>query len=466
MCQDCSDILKIDFVPGVDGINGVNAYVYIASADNSTGLNFTYPQDPTQNWIGIINSDTVLTPVVSDFSGFWRKVQGVDGTNGTNGIAGGVSFTYRFGSTAFIGNPGAGYLNLDNTVVDAATNISINKSDINGVNVIGAMQALAGVLSSNPSAIPGGIKITKADDSSKYIVYTLTNFSIIGGLFANITVSEVAASNSAPFVQGDEIIVSVIATGDQGDQGDQGDPGNNGTNGTNGTNGSNGTNGLGYKATSVSNRTTAASGSFTFVTVEAANTLAYSVGARVRCTITTGSVGDYMEGVVTSYSGQNLVFTADLTSTVGASGTAWNINLAGDQGTPGSSAGMSNTVLSITTGQVLTLFSIPIQILAAPGAGKGYDLVDASATLAYNTTAYAGNTNIQIIGASSGIVYANLNSTILTETSSTIYKFDMKGTTSFKVGVNEALQVIQTTSNPTTGNSPMKFYLTYKIITI
>lgn len=103
-----------------------------------------------------------------------------------------------------------------------------------------------------------------------------------------------------------------------------------------------GSTGPGYAATSATSLTTAGSGSKTFTTQAG---LAYSVGARIRAT-SAGS-GDWMEGVVTSYSSTTLIVTMDLNSGTGTR-SDWNINLAGQRGATGA-AGPSNITTSTAT---------------------------------------------------------------------------------------------------------------------
>lgn len=118
-----------------------------------------------------------------------------------------------------------------------------------------------------------------------------------------------------------------------------------------GITGSAGAAGAGYAATSASSLSTAGSGSKTFTTQAG---LAYTAGARLRAT-STGS-GNWMEGVVTSYSGTTLIATMDLNSGSGTN-SDWDINLAGQQGATGGSGsagagygGTSTTSTLIGTG--------------------------------------------------------------------------------------------------------------------
>ena len=101
--------------------------------------------------------------------------------------------------------------------------------------------------------------------------------------------------------------------------------------GARGAVGATGATGTGYLASSVSSQTIGSSGTKTFTTQ---SNLAYSAGARVRASDTSAPSTNYMEGVVTSYSGTTLVFTADRSVGSGTL-TSWNINLVGDRGAAG-----------------------------------------------------------------------------------------------------------------------------------
>lgn len=122
------------------------------------------------------------------------------------------------------------------------------------------------------------------------------------------------------------------ATGATGADGAEGPPG---ATGSTGPDGPAGPTGPGYTATSASSVAIASSGSKSFTTQSG---LAYTSGARVRAADSANPSTNYMEGVVTSYSGTTLVFTADRSA---GSGTisSWNINIAGDKGADGAGTG-------------------------------------------------------------------------------------------------------------------------------
>lgn len=102
-----------------------------------------------------------------------------------------------------------------------------------------------------------------------------------------------------------------------------------------GPTGATGPAGPGYAATSTSSQTIGNSGTKTF-TVQSG--LAYTAGARVRAADASNPSTNWMEGVVSSYSGTTLVFTADKSAGSGTL-TNWTINLAGQPGADGAGTG-------------------------------------------------------------------------------------------------------------------------------
>jgi hypothetical protein len=126
--------------------------------------------------------------------------------------------------------------------------------------------------------------------------------------------------------------------GPQGPTGPQGDPGVNGSNGLQGLQGVQGPPGPSYVGTSTTSLAVAL-GSQTFTTQAG---LAYSVGARARASSLSAPT-NFMEGIITAYSGTTLTINADL---IGGSGTYadWNFNIAGAAGGPAGPAGAAGPV--------------------------------------------------------------------------------------------------------------------------
>lgn len=124
--------------------------------------------------------------------------------------------------------------------------------------------------------------------------------------------------------------------------------------------------------------------------------------------------------------------------------------------------------LTIATASVLTLNGTPITIVASPGAGKYIEVVSASATMTFNSAAYATNTNLQLICAGADVAQVT-NPTILIATVTKNTKFvDGQTPTAGQTQIiaDTALQVKVATGNPATGDSDIKVKVSYRIVTI
>jgi hypothetical protein len=110
--------------------------------------------------------------------------------------------------------------------------------------------------------------------------------------------------------------------------------------------GGTGATGPGYAAMSTTSLACAGAGSKTFATQTG---LAYSAGARIRAT--SAGTGEWMEGVVTAYSGGSLTATMDSNSGTGTHAD-WTINLAGQQGQVGPNGNVPVGATIFVTGTV------------------------------------------------------------------------------------------------------------------
>lgn len=454
MCIDCNDSLQINLPPAPSGINGQDgesAYVYIASADDASGTNFTYPQDPNQEYAAFLSTNTQLNPpIAANFTGLWVRVAGINGTNGTNGTNGvdgtnaGLRYNFLgYNTTPGFNTPTAGNIGFGGATTATTASIYINYTDSFGINETNTLTASLG--GGSHKAI---LKIVKVGDPSACAFFSITStLTFTGGI--RYIGTYLASNLTTPFVPGDDIELIIIRTGETGPTGAAG---------SNGSNGSNGTNGAGYTATS-SSSVLIGLGSKTFTTQAG---LAYTAGARVRASYSADPT-KYVEGICTSYSGTSLVMTSDNTAGAGTYNT-WNINLAGDVGGSGASAGLVSASVTLTSAQIKSLNSSPQTFLAAPGAGKAYLVIGAYATMTYVSTAYTSANAIDILGGTTGNIYGTLSPNILTETSNAVYGFtDYQG---IKLGINEALNLKSRTSNPATGDSDITFVVIYTTITV
>ncbi len=375
MCQgDCNDLMQLPTAPVevINGRDGERAFLYVASADDSSGTGFNYPADETQEYKAFLSTTSeIRTPIVANFAGLWFKSTGVDGTNGTNGTAGtngAISFEYNWSTATSTSDPGSTYLNINNASTALATTIVISNTEINSINI---GNALTQILSTSTSTVKGYIQITKKGDSTKYAVYSVTAFTSSAG-FKTITIVYQIASGAAPFANNDDVVLSVISNGDKG---------------TTGAAGSTGAAGPGYLATSVTSNSIS-TGSKTFTTQAG---LAYTVGSRARISV---DENNYIEGGVTAYSGTTLTILSDYK--VG-SGTysAWNINIAGDVGAAGSTR--NNVVYSL--GTRTTGSGVIASGLGTPGTGR-VETVTASQTLSNNGDRFVVKGLMNISGGS------------------------------------------------------------------
>jgi hypothetical protein len=83
-----------------------------------------------------------------------------------------------------------------------------------------------------------------------------------------------------------------------------------------------------------STSTALGTGSKTFTTNLSDTQTAFAVGQRVRIAYTPNPTTDYMEGIITAFSGTSLTVSVDLAASVGTY-SAWNIVAAGQQGATG-----------------------------------------------------------------------------------------------------------------------------------
>lgn len=152
---------------GNDGSDGDSAYFYQASADDPNGLNFSYPYDPTQQYVAWLNTTTeIASPSASDFTGKWEQ-------KGTNGLS---VFLYRAYAnddlgTGFIVNP-------------ANPDVYDYRAEIIEYAYIAPGNLTQGMFSGEwyrQKGVPGndGISVSSAAFSGNDIVFTMSDASTI-----------------------------------------------------------------------------------------------------------------------------------------------------------------------------------------------------------------------------------------------------------------------------------------------
>lgn len=125
--------------------------------------------------------------------------------------------------------------------------------------------------------------------------------------------------------------------------------------------------------------------------------------------------------------------------------------------------------ISISSAEILALFSTPKTLIAAPGAGKIIQPLMFLHVYTYGTVTYATNTNADIYYNGSLTL---VGTTILNRTASTIQRQGAASTTaaSFltasQVIVDRDLMLNVQTGDPTAGDGTLVIYVSYLIITL
>ena len=123
--------------------------------------------------------------------------------------------------------------------------------------------------------------------------------------------------------------------------------------------------------------------------------------------------------------------------------------------------------LTIATADVLTLNGTPIEIVAAPGAGYAIEVLSASMKMVYNSTTYATNTRLELIVSGGSVVSQILfSSAVLSSAADVFSGLGSVQQASSNMLDNAALNVQVQSGNPTAGDSDIKIYVTYRIITL
>lgn len=120
--------------------------------------------------------------------------------------------------------------------------------------------------------------------------------------------------------------------------------------------------------------------------------------------------------------------------------------------------------ISLTSNQIKALNGTPIQLVAAPGAGKAIQLIQVNGQMSFLTAAYATHTELDINyhGQSTG----PLKNTTLLPISSGILIDSFVGGAQSQLLSNTAVDVAVPGGNPATGAGTLRLYVTYRVLTL
>jgi len=126
---------------------------------------------------------------------------------------------------------------------------------------------------------------------------------------------------------------------------------------------------------------------------------------------------------------------------------------------------ISSEKLVIPSASVLTLNSVPLTIVSAPGPGKAIDVFSFAMKMTFNSSAYATYTRLSLITDTAVDNQATLGTNILGSTFSifrTVGK--LQGNGDENIVENKDLTVWVETGDPTAGDSDITVYVSYRIL--
>ena len=120
---------------------------------------------------------------------------------------------------------------------------------------------------------------------------------------------------------------------------------------------------------------------------------------------------------------------------------------------------------SITSPQLLALNTTPIEVIAAPGAGKAIQVLGAFIAYTYVTAAYATNTTLLLVNENGTNEIATDGGSLISDTANNKGYMTISGGLN-SIVTNDAVVIETQTGDPTAGSGTIDVYVTYQIITL
>lgn len=281
--------------------------------------------------------------------------KGLKGDTGNTGATGTLSLDMVW-TTSVSGDPGAGKTGINNADYSAATVWSVSETERLGAN----RTALIGTFDDSTNPRRARVEIVDVEDSAKWLCFYITGDLTDQGNHRDFPYEFVGSGTA--LTNSNRVSCLVTPIGDVGAAG---------------------TDGEGYAATSTTSNSIG-TGSKTFAI---GTGKAYTVGIRARAL---ADESNWVEGLVTSYSGGDLEIDVDRTLGTGTH-TDWSISLSGKDGTNGTNGvGFNATsTSSVTVGTGSKTFAIGTNTAYAVG-GRARAIFDASNWVEGSITAYTG----------------------------------------------------------------------------
>jgi hypothetical protein len=167
--------------------------------------------------------------------------KGEIGAQGTDGSFGGATFDYTFNTTVpgTPSDPGTGIVQLNNSTQNASTTMYIDVTDDNGTSIQSFLESIEAVT----SAVKGHVRLANRTDATQFLLFSISDLTDNTGWWT-LDIGNQASSETNPFSNNEDIIVSFATVGDRGEKGQKGDDGTQGTQGITGAQGTDGLQGI------------------------------------------------------------------------------------------------------------------------------------------------------------------------------------------------------------------------------
>lgn len=160
-----------------------------------------------------LDFDNKMSGLMRDLPILGAQINATEASMSTFAAGGAYAFPYVFDNATADADPGPGKLRLSSATQNAATVLRADALALGGANMVGIFDALSLV----SSAIKGGIRIVKAGDASKWLLFDVLGVASGSG-YRNMTVAHRAGSSSSPFAKDDALVIYIDRNGDAGTQ--------------------------------------------------------------------------------------------------------------------------------------------------------------------------------------------------------------------------------------------------------
>lgn len=160
-----------------------------------------------------LDFDNKMSGLMRDLPKFAAEINATEAAMSAFAAGGAYAFPYVFDNATTDADPGPGKLRLSSATQNAATVLRADALALGGANMMGIFDALSLV----SSVVKGGVRIVKAGDATKWLLFDVLGVASGSG-YRNMTVVHRAGSSASPFSKDDALMVYIDRNGDAGTQ--------------------------------------------------------------------------------------------------------------------------------------------------------------------------------------------------------------------------------------------------------